>query len=144
MEYNFHRNYRYVSPFYSPVVGMTSKQIQFLFEIRNQIKLYHWQTYQHARHIATDKYLESLDKHIDYFVEVSMGKYGRPRVTTATATITLKNMTEKTAAAYLNAARTYLQGTFSKTINPKDTDLLNIRDEILGDINQLTYLFTLS
>lgn len=123
---------------------MTSKQIQFLFEIRNQIKLYHWQTYQHARHIATDKYLESLDKHIDYFVEVSMGKYGRPRVTTATATITLKNMTEKTAAIYLNAAREYLQGAFSKTINPKDTDLLNIRDEILGDLNQLTYLFTLS
>lgn len=123
---------------------MTSKQIQFLFEIRNQIKLYHWQTYEHARHIATDKYLESLDKHIDYFVEVSMGKYGRPRVTTATATITLKNMTEKAAAAYLNAARSYLQGTFSKTINPKDTDLLNIRDEILGDLNQLTYLFTLS
>ena len=123
---------------------MTSKQIQFLFEIRNQIKLYHWQTYQHSRHIATDKYLESLDKHIDYFVEVSMGKYGRPRVTTSTATITLKNMTEKTAAIYLNAAREYLQGAFSKTINPKDTDLLNIRDEILGDLNQLTYLFTLS
>jgi hypothetical protein len=123
---------------------MTSKQIQFLFEIRNQIKLYHWQTYQHARHIATDKYLESLDKHIDYFVEVSMGKYGRPRVTGATDTITLKNMTEKTAAIYLNAARAYLQGTFSKTINPKDTDLLNIRDEILGDLNQLAYLFTLS
>lgn len=123
---------------------MTSKQIQFLFEIRNQIKLYHWQTYQHARHIATDKYLESLDKHIDYFVEVSMGKYGRPRVTGATATITLKNMTEKTAAIYLKAARTYLQGTFSKTINPKDTDLLNIRDEILGDLNQLAYLFTLA
>lgn len=123
---------------------MTSKQIQFLFEIRNQIKLYHWQTYEHARHIATDKYLDSLDKHIDYFVEVSMGKYGRPRVTGATATITLKNMTEKAAAAYLNAARSYLQGTFSKTINPKDTDLLNIRDEILGDLNQLAYLFTLS
>jgi hypothetical protein len=123
---------------------MTSKQIQFLFEIRNQIKLYHWQTYEHARHIATDKYLESLDKHIDYFVEVSMGKYGRPRVTGATATITLKNMTEKAAAIYLNAARSYLQGTFSKTINPKDTDLLNIRDEILGDLNQLAYLFTLS
>ena len=123
---------------------MTSKQIQFLFEIRNQIKLYHWQTYQHARHIATDKYLESLDKHIDYFVEVSMGKYGRPKVTGATATITLKNMTEKTAAIYLKAARTYLQGTFSKTINPKDTDLLNIRDEILGDLNQLAYLFTLA
>lgn len=123
---------------------MTSKQIQFLFEIRNQIKLYHWQTYEHARHIATDKYLESLDKHIDYFVEVSMGKYGRPRVTGATATITLKNMTEKAAAVYLNAARSYLQGTFSKTINPKDTDLLNIRDEILGDLNQLAYLFTLS
>jgi len=123
---------------------MTAKQVQFLFEIRNQIKLYHWQTYEHARHIATDKYLESLDKHIDYFVEVSMGKYGRPKLTAATATITLKNMTEKTAAAYLNSARQYLQGPFSKQLDPKkDSDLLNIRDEILGDLNQLAYLFTL-
>ena len=123
---------------------MSATDVNFFFSMREQIKLYHWQTYQHARHMATDKYLESLDKHIDYFVEVSMGKYGRPKVTGATATITLKNMTEKTAAIYLNAARTYLQGTFSKTINPKDTDLLNIRDEILGDLNQLAYLFTLS
>ena len=122
---------------------MTAKQIQFLFEVRNQIKLYHWQTYEHSRHIATDKYLESLDKHIDYFLEVSMGKYGRPKLTAATSIITLKNMTEKMAAAYINAARAYLQGPFSKTILPKDTDLLNIRDEILGDINQLAYLFTL-
>ena len=122
---------------------MTAKQIQFLFEIRNQIKLYHWQTYEHSRHIATDKYLGSLDTHIDYVGEVSMGKYGRPRLTPATATINLKNMTEKTAAVYINAARDYLQGGFSKTILPKDTDLLNIRDEILGDLNQLAYLFTL-
>jgi hypothetical protein len=123
---------------------MTAKQVQFLFEIRNQIKLYHWQTYQHSRHMATDKYLDSLDKHIDYFVEVSMGKYGRPKMTPATATITLKNMTEKTAVAYLNFARQYLQGPFSKNLDPKiDSDLMNIRDEILGDINQLAYLFTL-
>jgi len=125
-------------------IGMSAKQVQFLFELRNQIKLYHWQTEMHSRHMATDKYLTSLDEHIDLFVEVYMGKYGRPKMTSATNTMTLRNFTEKNATIYVKSALQHIQGPFSKTLNPqKDTDLLNIRDEIMGDLNQLAYLFTL-
>ena len=123
---------------------MSAKQVQFLLEIRNQMKLYHWQTREHSRHLATDKILEELDESIDLFVEVSMGKYGRPKMTGATGTLTLKNLSEKAASAYLRGAIQFLQGPFSKPFDPKkDTDLMNIRDEMLGQLNQLGYLFTL-
>lgn len=123
---------------------MSAKQVQFLLEVRNQIKLYHWQTYEHSRHLATDKVVSALDENIDMFVEVYMGKYGRPKMTGATGSFTLKNLSEKAAVAYLRGAIQFLQGPFSKTLDPKkDTDLINIRDEILADLNQLAYLFTL-
>jgi hypothetical protein len=123
---------------------MSAKQVQFLLEVRNQMKIYHWQTYEHSRHIATDKVISALDESIDMFVEVYMGKYGRPKMTGATGTLTLKNLSEKAAVAYLRGAIQLLQGAFSKTLDPKkDTDLINIRDEILADLNQLAYLFTL-
>jgi len=32
----------------------------------------------YSRHKATDEVLEKLDGHIDRYVEVYMGKYGRP------------------------------------------------------------------
>jgi len=94
--------------------------------------------------MATDKVVSALDESIDMFVEVYMGKYGRPKMTGATGSFTLKNLSEKAAVAYLRGAIQFLQGPFSKTLDPKkDTDLINIRDEILADLNQLAYLFTL-
>jgi hypothetical protein len=123
---------------------MSAKQVQFLLEVRNQMKLYHWQTHEHSRHLATDKVISALDESIDMFVEVAMGKYGRPKMTGATGTLTLKNLSEKAAVAYLRGAIQFLQGPFSKTLDArKDTDLINIRDEILAELNQLAFLFTL-
>lgn len=45
-----------------------------MLTIRNQIKLYHWQTKSFARHKATDDLTAALDLAIDNFVEVYMGK----------------------------------------------------------------------
>ena len=64
---------------------MSADHIHFFLQLRNQIKLYHWQTRVYARHIATDQILEKLEKNIDSFVEIYIGKYGRPRLTGANA-----------------------------------------------------------
>lgn len=45
-----------------------------MLTIRNQIKLYHWQTHRFSRHKATDDLVSSLDENIDKFVEIYMGK----------------------------------------------------------------------
>jgi hypothetical protein len=122
---------------------MSAEQIHFFFHLRDQIKLYHWQTRVYSRHIATDKILEKLDEAIDSYVEVYSGKYGRAKLTGKNATITVHNLTEAGAVRLVNAAIKYLQGPITKTLKPSDTDLMNIRDEMLSDLNQLLYLFTL-
>lgn len=122
---------------------MSAEQIHFFFHLRDQIKLYHWQTRVYSRHIATDKILEKLDTSIDEYVEVYIGKYGRPKVTGKNAIVTVHNLTESGAVRLVGAAIKYLQGPLTKTLKPSDTDLMNIRDEMVADLNQLLYLFTL-
>ena len=56
---------------------MSAAIIQFFFTMRDQIKLYHWSTVSYARHKATDEVIERLDKNIDRFTEVFIGKYSR-------------------------------------------------------------------
>jgi hypothetical protein len=122
---------------------MSADHIHFFLQLRDQIKLYHWQTRVYARHIATDQILEKLEKHIDSFVEVYIGKYGRPRVTGKNAEITVHNMTEAGASRMLQAALRYLQGPLTRSLKEGDYDIFALRDDLVEDMNQLAYLFTL-
>lgn len=121
---------------------MSGAHIHFFFMMRDQIKLYHWQTSSYARHKATDDLIKTLDEHIDLFVEVYMGKYGRTRLTSATNTVTVKNLNEKSAVKFVKDCIAYLNGPLTKSIRGTDTDLFTIRDEMVGNLNQLLYLFT--
>ena len=112
-----------------------------LLTIRNQVKLYHWQTGSFARHKATDDLTAALDLSIDTFVEVYMGKYGRPAVS---GSIKLHNFSESAAKAFVSKERGFLEKDLPRKIRKDDTDLLNIRDEILANLNKVLYLFTLS
>jgi len=122
---------------------MSAQHVHFFLTMRDQLKIYHWQTYQYARHKASDDVINSLDGHIDTFVEVYMGKYGRPTITKATNTVTVKNMADKTATKFIRDCIAHLNGPITKGLKGTDTDLLNIRDEMLADLNKLLYLFTL-
>ena len=122
---------------------MSAANIHFFLTMRDQIKMYHWQTGIFSRHKATDAVLKSLDEHIDMFVEVYMGKYGRPTLTRMNNTVVLKNMGDKTVSKFIKDCVLYLEGPLTKGLKGVDTDLGNIRDEMLADLNQLLYLFTL-
>jgi hypothetical protein len=122
---------------------MSADDINFFFTLREQIKLYHWQTHVFARHKATDDVIAALDTTIDEYVETYMGKYGRPRMTARTNTVRVQNITEKTAVRFIKAAIAHLQGPLVKKLKPTDTDLVNLRDEMMGELNKILYLFTL-
>ena len=111
-----------------------------MLTIRNQIKVYHWQTKSFARHTATDGLTGKLDELVDEFVETYMGKYGRPKVS---GSIKVSNFTESGARSFVANKRKYLEVDLPKKIKSTDTDLLNIRDEILGELNKVLYLFSL-
>ncbi len=111
--------------------------------MREQIKLYHWQTKSYSRHKATDALLDALDKHIDSYVEIFMGKYGRPKLSSRTNTIKLGNLSESSIQTFIKKCITYLVKELPKDLSDTDTDLFNIRDEMLGQLHQIQYLFTL-
>ena len=117
--------------------------MQFFFQMREQIKLYHWQTKSYSRHKATDAVIDSLDEHIDKYVEVYMGKYGRPRMTPRTNTIKVANLSEGSIVKFIKTCIGILTKDLVAHLKPQDTDLVNLRDEMLGELNQLLYLFTL-
>lgn len=123
---------------------MSAADINFFFSMREQIKVYHWQTNQFARHKATDDVLDALDTSIDTYVEVYMGKYGRPKITGSTNTVKIQNMADKTAAKFIKICIAYLQGPLVKRLKPTDSDLVNVRDEMLVELNKLLYLYTLN
>jgi len=114
--------------------------VTHLLTIRNQIKLYHWQTKQFARHTATDALTTALDLNIDAFVESYMGRYGRPMVS---GSIKLHNFSESAAKSFVAKESKYLETELPKKIGKNDTDLLNLRDTILGELTKVSYLFTL-
>ena len=127
--------------------GLTRKRntngdiVSSLLTIRNQIKVYHWQTKSFARHKGADDLVTKLDEGIDEFIETYMGKYGRPKVSKS---VVLHNFSESAARNFVAEQRVYLSKVLPRKLSPQDTDLLNIRDTILGNLNQTLYLFSLN
>jgi hypothetical protein len=123
---------------------MSTSIVQFYMVLRNASKIYHWNTKSYPRHKASDEFVNNLDKLIDRFVEVYVGKYGREAGLGKDMTIKLPGFNEKSIIAFYTEARVWLSETLPKLLKNNDTDLLNIRDEILAEINQMLYLFSLS
>jgi hypothetical protein len=119
------------------------KVIVNLLKIQNQLRILHWQTLSYAAHKALGNAYEALDELIDTLVEVHQGKYGRIIFETP-IDLGLVNQDEIDLEDILIQLNDYLSGPFAEMHDPvKDTDCLNIRDEILAVINKLRYLLTL-
>jgi hypothetical protein len=123
---------------------MSADIVHIMMTLRDQVKIYHWQTLSYSRHIATNDLLPKLDINIDQFIEVYIGKYGRPTFRGKSASIILENFDDKHAPKFIKDAIEWLSTKLSKSLKKTDTDLLNIRDTILADLNQVLYLFTLN
>jgi len=113
-----------------------------LMQMINQYKILHWQTKSYSQHKSFDGIFESLEENIDTFIETYMGKYGR--VIAANAfNLTLANYQDTDYIALTNKYIGFLIGLNNMLDKVQDSDLLNIRDEIVGSLNQLKYLLTL-
>ena len=113
-----------------------------------QAKLLHWETKSLAEHEALDELFKRLIKIGDHLVESVMGKYGRPQLTPEEATFTLSNYDNPENPDGLpkfiknidNCFRNECTSVFSQE---KDPEILNIIQEILGVIDNVSYLLTL-
>lgn len=116
--------------------------VELLLTLQNQFRVYHWQTKSFAEHKAFDDIYTALDPLIDQFMEVYMGKNGRPGAE-GKFNISLMNY-DQNVKAVIGAFVDVLVNDFTQALDETDTDLLNIRDEILAELNKLRYLLTLA
>jgi len=122
--------------------GYRSKIVRTFIEMLNTVKLYHWKTRSYAEHRATDELYETLNKHIDRFVEVYLGK-DESRITAWERRLEAKQpMNKSDFKQRIYEYREFLKNLSLHFDAKKDSDLLSIRDDILGHINQFLYLMT--
>jgi DNA-binding ferritin-like protein len=115
------------------------------FEMLLMVKLFHWKTHSFATHKATDELYTKLNENIDSFIEVLLGKSGLRTDLMSNKSIKLVDLSSVEALKReIESFKNYLvslneNATMKKMSN---TDLYNIRDTILGDMNQFLYLLT--
>lgn len=120
----------------------TGKILQYFFYYQNMIKIFHWQTRKYAQHIASDNLYTGIQTLIDQWVEVYQGKYEIMSFDNKVE-IPLKNMDIEEFVVQLEQFKLFLDDYLVKDLSKNDTDLVNIRDEMLALINKTLYLLTL-
>lgn len=114
-----------------------SEIITFFFQFRTDIKMFHWQTKLYAYHKVSDELLENVDSLSDKLIEALLGKLEkRPDISN---NVLIRNIDKKIFNEILDRASNYLLEGFC---NIKFPEILNIRDEILGEIDKAKYLLT--
>ena len=114
--------------------------IQFFVQLQQQFRILHWETKSYARHKAYGDIYGSLDDLVDTFMETYMGKYGRNIGNNSASMI---NYDASNAVETVKAFEAFLISLTSQ-LQETDTDLLNIRDEMLALVHKTQYLLTLS
>ena len=129
----------------SSLVSFQREITVVFFEMLLMVKLFHWKTYSYATHKATDKLYSKLNEDMDSFIEILLGKTGVRIDLTGKKNIRLIDLTSPEALKReIEAFKGYLVSLNSNKAlkSMSNTDLFNIRDTILGDMNQFLYLLT--
>jgi DNA-binding ferritin-like protein len=124
------------------------KEIAVVFlEMLMMVKLFHWKTTSHSTHKATDELYTKLNENIDSFIEILLGKSGSRIDLMGNSgrkfrLIDLPN--QEALKREVEAFKGYLVSLNDNKamLSMSNTDLFNIRDTILGDMNQFLYLLT--
>lgn len=122
---------------------MKEEIILKLVQIQTQFKFLHWQTSSYSKHKAYGKIYDTLGDLIDTFVESMMGKYGRPQFESEFS-IMFQDISHISIQKFMDGITEFLVAITNELDSKYDTDLLNLKDEMLSEINKLKYLLTLN
>ena len=103
------------------------------------LRLYHFQTNIYGAHKASDEYLEKFALIMDKFLEIAQGIYGK--ITLKQYTLTGSSHTDVNIIKHLDGMIILLREKINDVLN-NNSDLINIRDELVGNVEQLKYLLT--
>lgn len=134
---------------HSGSVSSKKQIVTHMLQMLMTVKLYHWNTLSFSTHKATDELYGSLNTLIDQFVEVLLGKHNNVSERNKQEILAVKILhlhTYKDNGKFkhqLETYKKYLIGLNKHFSQSENSDLLNIRDEILATLNKISYLLTL-
>ena len=103
------------------------------------VKLFHFQTNTYGSHKASDSYLEKYANNMDRFLEVLQGVYGK--ITLKKYMISGISHSNENINNHLNGIIIYLEKKINDILG-EHTEIINIRDELLSELEQFKYLLT--
>ena len=103
------------------------------------MKLYHFQTKIYGAHKASDAYISKYADTLDRFLEVAQGIYGK--VTLKKYSLAGSSHTDDNIIKHINGMISYWRTKINDVLD-NYTDLINIRDELVADAEQLKYLLS--
>ena len=117
------------------------------FMVRDQLKIYHFQTNSYARHIAADQFVNILSVQLDTYLETIQGiSNTKMIITKTTRNLHLDNLSEKDAESVLREFKNWVINvlpSLSNNFKGEYKDLENVQEDILSNINKTLYLFML-
>ena len=115
--------------------------IENFLTTQQNIRMYHWTTKIYNQHVISGKLYEKLDELFDKFVETYLGKY--ENLNYKKLKILSNYLSDKEFIEFLKRFKQFLMSELEFILSSddmKNSDLKNIRDEILGEINQVIFL----
>ena len=112
----------------------------YLLQVRNQMKIYHWQTTSYARHKATDSFLQKFEPLVDRLVEAIQGILDIRIKFSKMAWVGVNNCSEDDAKTFLTKFRNFLNDATKFKFNYPE--ITQIRDDMLEVVDVTLYLFT--
>ena len=103
------------------------------------LKLFHFQTELYGAHKASDAYLEKFASTMDKFLEIAQGIYGR--LTIKKFKLEGSSHNDENILKHIEGIINLLRKNIDDVLD-NYTDLINVRDELVGDAEQLKYLLS--
>ena len=136
---------RLITPNNSSLSAFQKEVTVVFLEMLLMVKLFHWKTTSYATHKATDDLYTKLNANIDSFIEILLGKSGFRTDLMSNKSIRLVDLSSaESLKREIEAFKGYLVSLNDNKAMKQmsNTDLYNIRDTLLGDMNQFLYLLT--
>lgn len=139
-------------------VNDIAHHILCFLELLNTIKIYHWSTLSYSTHKATDELHTTLSKLVDSFIEIYIGHCARQKRNNRHSNgVPVFHFKSEKSAACIEFCECKTPDAFCKVLDDNIvhlegltnklsgyTDLVNIRDEMVGALTQALYLLRLT
>jgi len=126
-----------------------SNVILNFFIIQNYLKVNHWQTSSYATHIAIGNLYDALNLLIDQFIETLQGKIGKHIQFKNPEKIEISNQSDNDVKRLITICIKWIESELPKILLRDEkivmsSDLKNIADEMVGELNKALFLLTLN